>query len=818
MITATIRLAALALPLALSSLLPKPASPPETAPPPAVAEAAPAPPRIALPTLARTLEGDRSRVRSFAALAEPSAAFTEAERELPAVSARIATLEAALLSAKPEAMTFRELDLMRIDWLAVDQTLSRWESALEHNATILDDAQKELSTIEASWRAVSDTDAYRQLSPALTEKIDNLILKSVEVRNATTQRVSGLLLIQDEVAAGRASAKDAIERTFKLSSEVSEQMFAVENVPLWTALAEERPRFSLAIQTIESWHSAVAEVVRSIRENPVRFGLQLALFAGIAGAALFLARRTRPDPADAHAAKASEFLDRPFSAAAALVLFATLLIYPTAAVAVRDAALTLLLIPYLRLVPKIVPVAGRGAAYGLGALFLLDRLHDFALPHSLLQRLLLLAIGVFGVVGWVWAHRATVRADAAGAPSWKHGWRIIARIAIAALAAAIVANAIGNVSLGEQLTVIAVKGVFVGGLLFLIARILESLYVLSLRYFASRGALIVVRNASLLERRGRRTIQALAVGTWIVFLLWIMRIIEQSGRLVVAVFSKRWTLGHVEIGLGAIVAFATALTIGIVAARILRFILNEAIFPRMSLPRGVPAAISATVGYLIVSAGFVMAFFAAGLEMSQFAFLAGAFGLGIGFGLQNVVNNFVSGLILLYERPIQVGDVLTVGMLQGHVRRIGIRSSTLATFDGAEVIVPNATLIATEVVNWTLSDRLRRVEIAVGVGYGSDPRTVLDLLLQVARAHADVLSAPAPTALFMGFGESSLGFELRFWTPDYDSYIRVGSDIRTAIFTAFRDAGIEIPYPQRDLHVKSIAAEAGRALGARKDG
>jgi small-conductance mechanosensitive channel len=254
------------------------------------------------------------------------------------------------------------------------------------------------------------------------------------------------------------------------------------------------------------------------------------------------------------------------------------------------------------------------------------------------------------------------------------------------------------------------------------------------------------------------------------------------------------------------------MTLGILTARLVRFVLDEAVFPRMSLPRGVPAAISATVRYLVVIAGFVMAFLAAGLEMSQFTFLVGAFGVGIGFGLQNVVNNFVSGLILLYERPIQVGDVLQVGAVQGRVRRIGIRSSTLATFDGAEVIVPNASLIATDVVNWTLSDRIRRVDIAVGVSYGSDPRAALAILDGVASAHPEVLASPEPTALFVGFGDSALLFELRFWTPEYDAYVRVGSEVRTAIFAALKEAGIEIPFPQRDLHVKSVAPDAGHAL------
>jgi len=144
--------------------------------------------------------------------------------------------------------------------------------------------------------------------------------------------------------------------------------------------------------------------------------------------------------------------------------------------------------------------------------------------------------------------------------------------------------------------------------------------------------------------------------------------------------------------------------------------------------------------------------------------------------------------------------VLEVGTLRGHVKRIGIRSSTLATFDGAEVIVPNANLIAADVVNWTLSDRVRRVDIPVGAGYGSDPRKVLAILEQVAKAHPEVLPLPAPNPLFVGFGDSSLNFELRFWTPEYDASIRVGSEVRTAIVTAFKEAGIEIPFPQRVIH------------------
>jgi small-conductance mechanosensitive channel len=194
---------------------------------------------------------------------------------------------------------------------------------------------------------------------------------------------------------------------------------------------------------------------------------------------------------------------------------------------------------------------------------------------------------------------------------------------------------------------------------------------------------------------------------------------------------------------------------------------------------------------------------AAGIDLSKFALLAGALGVGIGFGLQNIVNNFISGLILIFERPIQIGDVIELSELRGTVNRIGIRSSTIRTFSGAEVIVPNANLISNEVVNWTLSDKMRRIEIPVGVAYGSDPNQVLGILKTLARNHESVLKVPEPFVLFRGFGDSSLDFELRFWTGDFNTWMELQTQVTLLVHDALKGAGIEIPFPQRDLHIKS---------------
>ncbi|HDR68602.1 MAG TPA: mechanosensitive ion channel, partial [Bacteroidaceae bacterium] len=175
---------------------------------------------------------------------------------------------------------------------------------------------------------------------------------------------------------------------------------------------------------------------------------------------------------------------------------------------------------------------------------------------------------------------------------------------------------------------------------------------------------------------------------------------------------------------------------------------------------------------------------------------------GIGFGLQNIFNNMVSGLILAFERPIKVGDTVQVGELTGIVKSIGFRSSTIRSFDGAEVIVPNGNLISNEMINWTLSDSFRRMDIRVGVAYGTDPEVVLDLIRQVAEENENVSKEPPPKAYFIGFGDSSLDFRLLAWT-DIGNRLSVESDLTVAINRKIVDAGIEIPFPQRDLHIRS---------------
>jgi small-conductance mechanosensitive channel len=272
------------------------------------------------------------------------------------------------------------------------------------------------------------------------------------------------------------------------------------------------------------------------------------------------------------------------------------------------------------------------------------------------------------------------------------------------------------------------------------------------------------------------------------------------------VLTATLSVGSLDLSLGDLVAFGVTVWAAFLLSRFVGFLLEEDVYPRIRLGRGVPYAISSTLHYGLLMVGFFLAVAAAGVDFGRITLLVGAFGVGIGFGLQNVVNNFVSGLILLFERPVQVGDTIRVGELFGDVKRIGIRSSTVRTWDGAEVIVPNSQLISDQVVNWTLSDRHRRIDLPVGVAYGTDPEQVLTLLVGVAAENQSVLREPEPKALFIGFGDSSLDFELRAWTDRFENFVQTRSELAVAVNRALLEAGITIPFPQRDLHVKSVEA------------
>jgi potassium efflux system protein len=214
-------------------------------------------------------------------------------------------------------------------------------------------------------------------------------------------------------------------------------------------------------------------------------------------------------------------------------------------------------------------------------------------------------------------------------------------------------------------------------------------------------------------------------------------------------------------------------------------------------------AFSTVAQYLIVGLGSFSALTIVGADWSKLQWLVAALGVGLGFGLQEIVANFVCGLIILFERPIRAGDVVTVGDVTGTVTKISVRATHITDFDRKSVVVPNKALITDKVTNWTLSDQLTRVVIPVGIAYGTDPMKVQELMLEVARGLPGVMSDPPPAVQLLRFAESSLDFEVRLFVGRLDDRLPTIHEFHVAVERVLRDNGIEIPFPQRDLHVRN---------------
>ncbi|MTI29821.1 mechanosensitive ion channel [Cytophagales bacterium RKSG123] len=293
----------------------------------------------------------------------------------------------------------------------------------------------------------------------------------------------------------------------------------------------------------------------------------------------------------------------------------------------------------------------------------------------------------------------------------------------------------------------------------------------------------------------------------IIIWLWAVNLLKASFlyvpflELISDFMTYSWSIGAIEITLGNLLSFLFIIWASLLISRFVRFIMEEGVL--IQQPIGLRATASLVISYCLVAIGVFMALAAAGIGLDRISIFVGAFGVGIGFGLQNIANNLISGIILAAERPIQVEDIIEINSQLGVVKKIGFRSSIIRTYDGAEIIVPNGDLISQEVTNWTHTDKKRRIEILVGVAYGTDLQMVKELLENTISEHKQVLRQPTPLVFFNGFGDSSLDFRVLVWTHQIEHWVAIRSELSIAIDLAFKEKGIEIPFPQRDLHVRS---------------
>jgi small-conductance mechanosensitive channel len=324
-----------------------------------------------------------------------------------------------------------------------------------------------------------------------------------------------------------------------------------------------------------------------------------------------------------------------------------------------------------------------------------------------------------------------------------------------------------------------------------------------------------IRNRTFMQVLGleeaTRKLQSLAKiiilvnGTLIFLVVW--KIFDHYGDAGDAIMGYEFTFGELTLSVKMVVLVLVILYLTVIISWVIQAFVDSQIMTPRKMELGVKESLKRLLHYGLFTLGFLIAVSMAGLDLQKITILIGALGVGIGFGLQNIVNNFVSGLILLFERPVKVGDIINIDQDWGTIARIGLRSTVFETFDNSEIIVPNADLIAQKVTNWTFSSKMVRVVLPVGVAYGSPLEKVLEILNKAAGEHPEVLANPAPNSIFEDFGNSSIDFKLRFWVRSIDDRLRVRTEVAVIIDRLFREEDIVIAFPQLDLHLRSIESD-----------
>lgn len=264
------------------------------------------------------------------------------------------------------------------------------------------------------------------------------------------------------------------------------------------------------------------------------------------------------------------------------------------------------------------------------------------------------------------------------------------------------------------------------------------------------------------------------------------------------------SIGESKLTVALVLTLVISFTVLFIGSEWIRRFLVRKILVKRDMALGTRESIGTIVKYILIVAGIFSILQTNGIDLSAFGVLAGAIGVGIGFGLQNITNNFISGLIILFEQPIKVGDRIEVGDVNGDVVKISSRSTTVITNDNISIIVPNSKFIDTEVINWSHNEYRIRFNFPVGVSYKEDPQHVRKILIEIADAHEGVLKIPAPDVLLDSYGDNSINFNLRVWTSSYVNKPRVlWSELYYEVFRRFGEEKIEIPFPQRDIHLKS---------------
>jgi small-conductance mechanosensitive channel len=790
----TLRILSLAVGLVLAGLPHLPAQ--TSATPSTNAPSAKAPAPIAVPDVIEQAQAATATLKNAASQIAPDTVSQQVRTDLPDLTRKLnqrLDLDKRLEQSNP---SLSNLQTSQTAWQSISSTLNDEQTNLSERVRDQHTLLGTLQNMSSQWAATLASANKANALPAIVQSIQQVQAQLADTTKALQNDLNDLYALQVEIAHLGDRAKTGADAIDRAVLKAQEQLFEQAKPALWNPAAfsgegagvvgNERSSLDEQVDHVRTY---VRTMTGALLLHAFLFVILICIFFWIRGVI-----RERAEKEEALRG-AERIFNAPLSNALLLALLASNWFYPPAeAPRLFWATIgALALVPTVIIVRRLISPERLGLLYATVIAYLVDQVRYAATPDGVFARLALLvellAVCLF-ILGTL-RFRQTVPT-----PSQRDGTEALVRAYLHAayfiFLAAVLANILGYVPLSFVIGNGMLDSSYLAVVFYAAVRILDALALASMTVRPIRNFGMVRHNRDLVYEKTSRIIRWTATAAWVVVALQAFSLRNPLWEKASAFLATEvtWPI-HVQVG--AVVAFPITVWAAFALSRLIRFALEEDVYPNLNLPRGIPYAISTMVHYAILLIGFFIALSAMGINLSSYAVLAGAFGVGLGFGLQNIMNNFISGLILLFERPIKVGDTLQIDATTiGRVERIGIRASVIQLTNGAEVIMPNGNLISNPVTNWTLSNCERLVEIPVNVAPKTDLRHALEVLVAVAKAHSAVLKNPAPHALIVAIAAASTSLKLRCWLDADEAWMQITSDLTLDVQLALEKANITL--------------------------
>ena len=678
-------------------------------------------------------------------------------------------------------------------WQGIADDLKSMQRTLSDRVTDLNkQLWAQLTPLQAKWQATSDAARAAKAPPEIVQHADQVVALAKESIGLVQANLNALYKMQSSVAGQSARALAQLDGIGKAMEEARTQMFEQDHPPLWSGKSLAQPRGGIVAQERVSLGAQVDAAQDYLADKVGAVIVQLILFLVLAMGFHWLKNMlAAKQPELRHAAQVFAV---PLATALLVTLIGSDLIYSDAPALFLAMVGAIALVPAVIIIRRLIEPALFPLFYATVVAYAYDQLRLVIRPGGVLSRAMLivelLAVCVFLILALRSRRFAAAKTLAT---NFEHMLHAYLHGAFLVFIVAGFANVFGYIHLSVFIANGMLQSSYLAVILYAIVRIFDALAISALNVRPLSALRLVRNHHELIYANTARYIRWGVIVAWLLIALQFFSLREPMWDLAGQFLQTKLPWGKPDPKtVGDLIAFPLTIWAAFLLSRFVRFCLEEEVYSHFHLGRGVPYAASTMVHYAILLVGFFAALNVLGIDLSQYAILAGAFGVGLGFGLQNIMNNFMSGLILLFEQPVKVGDMIQIDAnTMGRVERIGIRASVILLTNGSELIVPNGSLISSPVTNWTLSNCERLIEIPVTVTSKSDPQHIVDLLIKIAAADSRVLKNPPPQALLTAFG-ASLAFKLRAWIDSEEEWMKITSELSLAVNAALAKEGITL--------------------------